>query len=174
MNNTVGGINPNSVEHMARMTGRLGRVVWMPTRDSEHNSRTQRPNPDVVPISHNGELLPEVKEVLAVMARENFALATGHSSPDESLLLIREAKSIGINRIIVTHPLEPEVGMSKEQQVEAARLGAYLEYIYNPLMPARRGKSQARWRVSDRDIGFFHPCRRDSQIDHLKRSWSKF
>ncbi len=142
LNNTVGGINPNSVEHMARMTGRLGRVVWMPTRDSEHYSRTLRPNPNVVPISRNCELLPEVKEVLAIIARDNLALATGHSSPEESLLLIREAKSIGIDRIIVTHPLEPEVGMTKEQQVEAARLGAYLEYIYNPLMPADVGRAR--------------------------------
>jgi hypothetical protein len=142
LNNTVGGINPNAVEHMARTTGRRGRVVWMPTWDSEHYSRTLGPNPDAVPISRDGELLPEVKDVLTIVARENLALATGHSSPDESLLLIREGRSMGIDRIIVTHPMAPAVGMTLEQQVEAARLGAYLEYCFNPLLPADTGKAK--------------------------------
>ena len=140
LNNTVGGINPNAVEHMALTTGRLGRIVWMPTWDSEHYSKTFRPNPNVVPISRNDELLPEVKDVLTLMARENLALATGHSSPAESLLLIREARLMGIDRIIVTHPMAPAVGMTMEQQIEAAHMGAYLEYCFNPLLPADTGK----------------------------------
>lgn len=140
LNSSVGGINPIAVERMARTTGRLGRVVWMPTRDSEHYTKTLEPNPHFVPISRNGELLPEVKEVLAVMAREDLALGTGHSSPAESLLLIREAKSMGIERIIVTHPMARAVGMTVEQQVEAARMGAYLEYCFVPLLPYDTGK----------------------------------
>ena len=128
LNNTVGGINPNAVEYMARTTGRRGRVVWMPTRDS-----------DAVRVSRGGKLLPKVKDVLTVMARENLSLATGHVSPEESLLLIREARSMGIDRIIVTHRMSAIVGMTLEQQVEAARLGAYLEYCYNHLLPVSRG-----------------------------------
>ena len=142
LNNTVGGINPNSVLHMARTTGRFGRVVWMPTRDSEHLSKTRTPNPDAVPISKNGDLLPKVKDVLAVIARENLALATGHSSPEESLLLIREAKAMGVDRIVVTHPLAAGIEMTEAQQVEAASLGAFLEYVYNPLMPSDTGKAK--------------------------------
>lgn len=135
LNRSVGGINPIAVEHMARTTGRLGRVVWMPTFDSEHYTHTLRPNPHHVPISRNGELLPEVKEVFAVMTRENLALATGHSSPEESLLLIRQAKRAGIEQVLVTHPMLPPVGMSVEQQKEAARLGAFLEYPSNAIVP---------------------------------------
>ena len=131
LNRSVGGINPIAVEHMARTTGRFGRVVWMPTFDSEHYTRTLEPNPNFVPISRGGELLPEVKEVLAVMAREGLALATGHSSPEESLLLVRAAKEAGIGRVVVTHPMLPPVGMSTEQQKEAASLGAFLEYPFN-------------------------------------------
>ena len=104
LNRSVGGINPIAVEHMALTTGRFGRVVWMPTFDSEHYTRTLMPNPNFVPISRGGKLLPEVHEVLAVMVRENLALATGHSSPEESLLLVRAAKEAGIGRIVVTHP----------------------------------------------------------------------
>ena len=135
LNRSVGGINPIAVEHMARTTGRLGRVVWMPTFDSEHYTRTLRPNPNFVAVSRDGDLLPEVKEVLAVMAREGLALATGHSSPEESLLLIRAAKEAGIGRVVVTHPMPRLIGMSTEQQKEAASLGAFLEYPFNTTLP---------------------------------------
>ena len=71
--------------------------------------------------------MPEVLEVFKIMARENLALATGHATPENTLLLIREARKMGIDRIIVTHPINR---MSLEQQQEAAKMGAYLEYCY--------------------------------------------
>ena len=135
LNRSVGGVNPQAVEHMARTTGRLGRVVWMPTFDSEHYHRTVQPNPNFVPVARDGKLLPEVESVLAILAREKLALATGHSAPAESLLLIRAARNLGIERIIVTHPLPKEVGMSIAMQKEAAELGALLEYPFNATLP---------------------------------------
>jgi predicted metal-dependent phosphotriesterase family hydrolase len=80
-----------------------------------------------VPVERDGKLLPEVYEVFKIMARENLALATGHATPENTLLLIREARKAGIDRIIVTHPINR---MSLEQQQEAAKMGAYLEYCY--------------------------------------------
>ena len=135
LNRSVGGINPAAVEHMAKTTGGGGRVVWMPTFDSEHYHRTVKPNPAFVPVSRAGELLPDVKNVLSLMADLDLALATGHSSPEESLLLIRVARQAGIDRIIVTHPLLPDVGMSPELQRQAARLGAFLEYPIALMLP---------------------------------------
>lgn len=128
LNRSVGGINPVAVERMASMTGHRGRVVWLPTFDSEHGHLTVSPNPDYVPISRNGELLPAVLQVLDVIAANDLTLATGHSSPAESLIVIRAARERGIDRIIVTHPAASLVGMSIELQREAARLGALLEY----------------------------------------------
>jgi len=139
LNASVGGINPVAVEHMARTAGRLGRVVWMPTFDSEFYHQAGPPNPNFVSVSKNGELLAKVIEVLDLMAREKLALATGHSSPEESLLLIREAKKRGVDRIIVTHPLNRRISMTIEQQREAAKLGALLEYPYNILLPTEEG-----------------------------------
>ena len=126
--NASTGINPVAVEHMARTTGGHGKVVWMPTFDSEHYHRVLSPNPNRIPVSSDGELLPGVLHVLDVMAEHRLTLATGHSSPEESLLLIREAKQRGIDRILVTHPLSPPVGMSVAMQRRAAELGAMLEY----------------------------------------------
>jgi hypothetical protein len=116
LNTAVGGINPAAVEQMAQLRGRYGRIVWMPTMDANK-----------VPVSRDGKLLPEVLEVFKIMERENLALATGHVTPEDTLLVIREARKAGINRIIVTHPINR---MSLEQQQEAAKMGAYLEYCY--------------------------------------------
>lgn len=124
LNRAVGGINPVAVESMASTTGRLGRMVWLPTFDSEHNS----PDSDNVAITRNGELLPEVVEVFDVMREYDLALATGHVSPEEALLAIREARAAGIERIVVTHPASGLVDMSVEMQRAAADLGALLEY----------------------------------------------
>ena len=130
LNRSVGGLNPRAIERMAKVTGGLGRVVWMPTFDSEHYHHHLTPNPEHVPIARDGKLLPETLAVLDEIAKHGLSLATGHSGPQESLLLIRSAKQRGIERILVTHPMPEPVGMSLAQQKEAARLGAYLEYPF--------------------------------------------
>jgi hypothetical protein len=128
LNRSVGGINRFAVENMAGMTGGLGRVVWLPTFDSEHGHLTNTPNPNFVPISRGGALLPEVLEIIRVVKEHDLALATGHSSPDENLLIIRAAREAGIARIAVTHPSSELVNMPTDMQREAARMGALLEY----------------------------------------------
>jgi|SRR5215472_15298208 len=135
LNRQVGGINPAAVEQMVQLPGRFGRIVWMPTMDSEYGVlRSSSPNRPFVSIAKNGALLPETKQVLAIIAHEDIALATGHISPEESLLLIREARGMGVNRIIVTHPMQG-LNMTIEQQKEAAGMGALLEYCYVGTLP---------------------------------------
>jgi len=68
LNRQVGGINPAAVEQMVQLPGRFGRIVWMPTMDSEYTTRrSSTPNRPFVPISKDGQILPAVKEVLAIM-----------------------------------------------------------------------------------------------------------
>src|SRR5687767_12342895 len=45
LNRAVGGLNTAAIEHMSRTTGNLGRIVWMPTFDSEHYHLTGTANP---------------------------------------------------------------------------------------------------------------------------------
>ena len=40
LNRAVGGINPDAVEWMARMSGRYGKVVWLPTIDADNHMKT--------------------------------------------------------------------------------------------------------------------------------------
>ena len=83
LNRSVGGINPAAVDRMSRMAGAWGRFVWMPTFDSESQVRYSAENRPFVSVSRDGELLPEVKEVISVIAQRDLVLETGHSSAEE-------------------------------------------------------------------------------------------
>jgi hypothetical protein len=136
---TVGGVNPAAVEWMTKIKGGYGRVVWMPTYDSEHqvtSSGQQRP---FARVAKDGKLVPEAVQVISIIAQHNLVLETGHSSPAEALLLIREAKRQGVQSILVTHAMSPIVGMSIPEMQEAAKLGAYLEFVW-----VRPGSDAAR------------------------------
>jgi hypothetical protein len=128
LNRSVGGINLAAVEQMAAMTGGHGRVVWMPTVDAAQGPFAAAVDAaDILPVSRNGELLPEVVNMLELIAELDLALATGHSSPDDSLLLVRAANALGMDRIVITHPLN-DLTMPGTMQREVVSLGALLEF----------------------------------------------
>ena len=149
LNLTVGGINPAAVERMTMMKGGYGRVVWMPTFDAENQVRDSKENRPFVPVVKNGELLPEVKQVIALAARHNLMLETGHSSPEEGLMIVREAHRQGVQHVVVTHALTPPVRMSVAQMKEAAQLGAYIELVYGRM-------NAAQWAQAIREVGAEH------------------
>jgi hypothetical protein len=126
LNRTVGGINPAAVEAMALTRGGRGRVVYMPTVDSEYRNPGSR---NVVPVSRNGKLLPEVHEVLKVMAKHDLSLSTGHCTPAESLMLIEAARAAGVSRIYVQHPNHSGTVMSMATMKAAVRMGALIEIV---------------------------------------------
>jgi hypothetical protein len=128
LNRSVGGINPAAVEHMVSVSGGRGRFVWMPTFDSENGVKRANENRPFVSVARNGELLPEVRDVIALIAKHDLVLATGHSSPAEALLLLREGRRAGVKHMVVTHALFTPVLMTVPQMKEAASLGAFLEF----------------------------------------------
>jgi hypothetical protein len=135
LNRSVGGFNVEAVKRMAAMTGGHGRIVWMPTVDAAQGpfAATVRAA-DIVPVAANGELLPEVIEVLETIASLDLALATGHSSPEDSLLLVRAARDLGIDRIVITHPLG-DLSLPEPIQREVIALGALLEFPFGMVEP---------------------------------------
>jgi hypothetical protein len=156
LNRTVGGVNPAAVERMALVKGGWGRVVWMPTFDAENQVRQSGQQRPFVPVARDGALLPEVREVLALMAKHRLALATGHSSPAEALLLIREARRAGVERIVVTHAMLPPVSMTVPQMREAAAGGAYLEFVYNALIGSNKTSDIGEYAAAIRAVGPQH------------------
>jgi uncharacterized protein DUF6282 len=153
LNLPVGGINPAAVDHMATVSGGWGRIVWMPTFDAENQVRTSKENRPFVSVTQNGELLPAVREVIAVIAKRDLVLATGHSAPHEALLILREAKQRGVQRMIVTHVMNTPVSMSVAEMQEAARLGAYIEFVGGALTAADAETRMNRYAEAIRQIG---------------------
>jgi len=126
LNKAVGGINPVAVESMALTRGRLGRVVYMPTNDAAvRNPRS----PTAVEVSSNGQLLPEVREVLKIVAKYDLCLSTGHVSAEEALMVVRAAKEAGVKKVYVQHPNHGGIVMSMAQMKEAVGMGALIEIV---------------------------------------------
>ena len=153
LNRTVGGINSAAVQRMTMVKGGWGRVVWMPTFDSENQVRFSKENRPFVSISRGGALLPEVKEVIGLIAKHQLTLATGHSTPAEVLMLIREARAQGVQRIVVTHAMLAPVQMSIAQMREAVQLGAKLEFVYNALIGSNKMFEIGQYAEAIRQVG---------------------
>lgn len=127
LNKAVGGINPVAVESMALTRGHLGRVVYMPTVDAA--ARNPPGSPRAVAVSRDGKLLPEVLEVLRVVAKYDLGLSTGHVSAEEALMVVRAAKEAGVKKVYVQHPNHGGIVMSMAQMKEAVGLGALIEIV---------------------------------------------
>jgi len=153
LNRTVGGINPAAVEHMVKVTGGFGRVVWMPTFDSENQVRTSKEQRPFVSVSRGGVLLPEVKQVIALIAKHDLIMATGHSSAAEGLLLLDEARRQGVQRLVVTHAMNPPISMTVEQMKQAAALGARIEFVGSTMREAGADARVARFAEAIRAVG---------------------
>jgi hypothetical protein len=154
LNLTVGGINPAAVEYMTQVTGGWGRFVWMPTFDAENAVRFEDARRPFVSVSGNGGvLLPAVREVIALIARHNLVLATGHSSADEGVALIREGQRQGVRHMVVTHAMNPPIEMDVPRMQEAARLGAFIEFVGSSLETPEAPARMDRFAEAIRTIG---------------------
>ena len=153
LNLPVGGMNPAAVEHMTRVSGGWGRFVWMSTFDAENQVRYSKENRPSVSVVRNGELLPEVKEIISLIAKHGLVLATGHVSPNEALMLLREGRLQGAQRMVVTHAMNPPVLMDVPQMQEAAKYGAFLEFVGGSLATADAAGRMDRFADAIRKVG---------------------
>ncbi|MDH5770392.1 MAG: DUF6282 family protein [Candidatus Bathyarchaeota archaeon] len=139
----VGGLNPAAVESAIKLGAS---VVWMPVKFSRYfvekcmkltwgkrilTQRKERP----ISILEGGKLLPEAKEILQMISESKIVLGTGHISPEESFVLVDEAKALGINKIFSNHPYSATMGYTIEEMKELAKKGVYIEFCYATCMP---------------------------------------
>lgn len=128
MNNVAGGLGEDTV----RLALALGvDIVSFPTIDAVHHLVSRGKSPDAgVRISEESRLTAEARRVIELVADADRVIATGHSSPTESLLIIRHAASVGARRILFTHVTSGRISAPVELQREAAALGAVIEHAY--------------------------------------------
>jgi hypothetical protein len=156
LNLSVGGMNPAAVEKMALTTGHFGKLVWMATYDTRAQVMKSGEHRPFVAVSQDGELLPAAKDVIGVIARYDLVMATGHNSPEDDLLLIQEAKKQGVKEMVVTHAMLSPTSMTIPQMQEAAKLGAYIEFVFNGLIGSSRQFDFADYAKAIRAVGPEH------------------
>jgi hypothetical protein len=131
LNKAVGGINPDAVEWMHRVHGSRGRVVWLPTFESDKHVKTfGKPDAKGLVVAPGGKVLPEMEAILKIIARENLLLATGHVHPEEVLAVVKRGKELGVKNMIVTHGLTNVPGLSMAQAKEVVSMGAVIEVCF--------------------------------------------
>lgn len=129
LNWPVGGLNPyavsNAIHHGVK-------VIFMPTRDSANSLVFGNmpgdffSRPGITVLDEKGALKPEVLEILDIAREGGAAVATGHISPEESLVLCEEGIRRG-NKMILTHPEFPRTIVSREDQKRLADMGVFIE-----------------------------------------------
>jgi hypothetical protein len=152
LNHSVGGLNPVAVE----LAGRSGaKIVWMPTVDAANETagrvdgpstklpfwaKIQRelaadgiaPEPLTV-LDDNGKVNEATRRCLELIARHNMILATGHLGRHEIFPLVRTAREMKLQRVLVTHAEFPSQNFSAEEQLELADAGAFIEHCFTTM-----------------------------------------
>jgi len=145
LNAGVGGLNAQAVEIAARGGAR---IVWLPTVDSENEASEEGPKPAKPPIWRviqdefvaAGVAAEPVRvagdalaKVLAVIARHQLVLATGHLGATEIPAVVDAAFAAGVAAVVVTHPDYPTQGVPVDVQRGLAERGAWLERCFTPI-----------------------------------------
>src|SRR5258706_11468100 len=149
LNHSVGGLNPVALE----IAGRSGnKIVWMPTVDAANETagRLDGPNdklpfwakiqreiaaagitrPPMTVLDTEGKIAEDALQCLELIAKHDMILATGHLGRHEIFPLVKEARAVGVNRIIVTHAEFPSQNLTAEEQIALADLGAIIEHCF--------------------------------------------
>src|SRR4051812_13740407 len=131
LNRAVGGINPNAVEWVHRVYGGRGKVVWLPTFESDKHMKTfSGANAQGLTVAPNGQVTPEMEAILKIIARENLVLATGHVHPEEIIAVVKRAKELGVKNVVVTHGLTNVPGLTMAQAKQVTEMGAVIEVCF--------------------------------------------
>ena len=124
-------VNVHAAAMAVKTTGNLCRCIWMPTQAASwQHIRENLPGKGIPVLDDAGNVLPEVVRVMEICAEADIIFATGHSSPEESLVLARKAREVGVGKFVVTHANSGIWKMTREQILRVADLGGFLEYSY--------------------------------------------
>ena len=131
LNKAVGGINPDAVEWMHRVYGGRGKVVWLPTFESDKHVKTfGSKDAKGLVVAPGGVVTPEMEAILKIIARENLVLATGHVHPEEVIAVVKRGREMGVKNIIVTHGLTNVPGLSMAQAKQVVEMGGVIEVCF--------------------------------------------
>jgi len=151
-----GGLNPEAVKVALRMGAK---IIWLPTLSAaNHIDKTKtrvtgnlgvmsqgfaaRP---VHVVGASGAPLPELVEILRLVAEADVILATGHLSVSEIKTVVGAAFAAGVRKILVNHPELWLIDMSIEDQRELVAKGALMEVCVRSATAPGHGDTSPKW-----------------------------
>lgn len=138
LNYAVGGLNPVAVETALKLGAK---IVWLPTTHADNQLKKLGKSGGIVCVE-NDEPVEKLKEILELVKKYDVTLATGHLSAEDIFVVVRYAKNMGINKIVINHPEFWVVGLSTQQQAALVReYNVYLERCYAQPMGGGKYKS---------------------------------
>ena len=81
-----------------------------------------------------------MKEIIEICKEMDLVLSTGHLSVAESAELVRQAKAMGLKKVIFGHPDSKSVQASVEEMKALSDMGAYVEFCYLGTLPLLQDK----------------------------------
>jgi hypothetical protein len=147
LNSYVGGFNPTAVEACLKMGGKQ---VWMPTIDAAHHAEVfgstgrydvqtvegDKPTGSGITVFKDGKLLPEIYDILDLVAGYNAILGTSHLSVPEIRAVVVAAKERKVQKVLITHPLfKAPRGLDARVAQELVALGAVAEFGHCTISP---------------------------------------
>lgn len=136
LNSYVGGLNVAAVNNAIDMGAK---IIWLPTADAFHERKLKGKSDGIVTVKNN-KILPQLAQILEIIAKKNVILATGHLSFEENIVVVEAAKKIGVKKIIVNHPEWWSINMSIDEQKELSQYGVFFERCYATRPPGEKYK----------------------------------
>lgn len=162
LNYEVGGLNYHAVRNAA---GLGAKVVWMPTFSAANSINKFRAlglpleGEGISLLDETGNLVPEMERILSIIKANDMVLATGHISPQETIVLIKAAQKTGIGKMVITHPTDTEFGenhFSINDLKELAAMGAFIEFTLIGILPNEFCHDPAQMAQTIKTIGPEH------------------
>jgi hypothetical protein len=127
LNYSVGGFNIEAVKKCLGFPGM--KYVWMPMVDSYWHRRVVYDDWSGYGLNFldaERKVIPEVQDILRLIADHDLVLAAGHYPYEDTVILVEEARRLGVNRIEIVHPAHIHSKHTIEQMKAEAERGAKL------------------------------------------------
>lgn len=118
LNYGIGGLNPIAVETALKMGAK---VVWLPTTHASNQMRKNNKEGGIECLDENGKIVEPLRKIFELIKEYDVVLGTGHLSTQEIFKVVAQARDMGLEKIVITHPEFWVVGMSHEDQVKIVK-----------------------------------------------------
>jgi len=164
LNPPAGGLSPDAVAAALRAGAR---VIWGPTMWSRNHATYVKTHPSrgyvdlgmrfpsdgISVVDERGGVLPVVREILSLIAAARAVFFTGHLSLQEAKAIVVEARRLGVEKVVVSHPEYENMGFSTADQEWLVDAGAMIEHTMSCHLPFwfpdDRARYQPVWQIYD-------------------------